>query len=761
MPRPLTVTITGRDETGPAFRSATDNAQQFSTRMVAMGTAVGTAMADLAVSGVRALGGQLKGMITDAQESARVGRLTEAVIKSTGGAAKITANQVGDLATAISNKTGMDDEAIQSGANLLLTFKNVRNEVGKNNDIFNRATQAAADLSAAGFGDLSGASKQLGKALNDPIKGMSALSKSGVTFTEQQKKQIKTLVESGKVLDAQKIILAEVESQVGGAAAAAGDPMKKLQVTIGNLREELGGALLPTVNRVADGLRGFIAGVQGQGQVEGFSGKLHALGVTVRNLVVAFQRWRDGPGGQALAAFITNRMIPAVTGLWGWVQQRLAPAVRELAGARLGALRDAFRSVQNAVEKNRPQLEALWRVFRLVADVLVTQVMPLLGRVANEHLRALGTAIGGVITGIGWFVRALRGMLNTALAVFGAIVNGAAKAFSWLPGINRLTARAARAFNKFRDDVNRSLDGVAKSRTITVTARGQIIFPDGRAISANSSGRGYQRAAAGGFITGPGGPTEDRIPAWLSNGEYVVNARATRENRALLEQINARRYAQGGLAIKANTLTEGFNDGLIRMTNSMVQAIGANAGKAVAAYAPKLTGGVGWQMMMAALRKVFPGLALISGFRPGAITATGNPSYHGKGRATDLPPRMDVFNWIAQNYGAQTRELIFSPAGGRQIWNGRPHTYTGITRANHWDHVHWAMANGGVIREPMLGVGLRSGDTYSLGERGPETVTPGVGGAGDIVIRNVMVVDGRVLAESQARYDRRGGRIGR
>jgi hypothetical protein len=119
----------------------------------------------------------------------------------------------------------------------------------------------------------------------------------------------------------------------------------------------------------------------------------------------------------------------------------------------------------------------------------------------------------------------------------------------------------------------------------------------------------------------------------------------------------------------------------------------------------------GWQWQMSVLRQRFPGLALISGFRPGAITATGNRSYHGMGRAVDVPPRMDVFNFIRGTYGANTRELIFSPANNAQIHNGRPHMYTGITRAQHFDHVHWAYRRGGIV--PKLadrGALLRSGE---------------------------------------------------
>src|SRR5207344_2048898 len=91
----------------------------------------------------------------------------------------------------------------------------------------------------------------------------------------------------------------------------------------------------------------------------------------------------------------------------------------------------------------------------------------------------------------------------------------------------------------------------------------------------------------------------------------------------------------------------------------------------------------GWQWQIAVLRRAFPGLQLISGFRPGARThATGAVSYHARGRAVDVPPRMDVFNWIRAVFGKRTRELIFSPAGMKQIHNGQPHLYTGVTRAD-------------------------------------------------------------------------------
>lgn len=216
------------------------------------GTFLGGAKSALkGFAGIFAVGLVVKGLkdvVAEAREAQKVGALTAQVIKSTGGAANVTASQVEKLATALSNKTAVDDEVIQHGANLLLTFKNVRNEAGKGADIFNQATAAAIDLSAAGFGSIDSASKMLGKALNDPIKGMTALGRAGVTFTASQQKTIKALVQSGDLLGAQKIILGEVKSQVGGAGAASATAGEKMRVAWNNAKESLGTALLPALD---------------------------------------------------------------------------------------------------------------------------------------------------------------------------------------------------------------------------------------------------------------------------------------------------------------------------------------------------------------------------------------------------------------------------------------------------------------------------------------------------------------------------------
>jgi hypothetical protein len=185
------------------------------------------------------------------REHLKVAAITTQAIKTTGGAAKVSAGQVEKLSDAIERKTGVDGDAIQSGANLLLTFTNVRNEAGKGNQIFDQSTALLADMSVALGQDAKGSAIQLGKALNDPVKGVTALSKVGVSFTEQQKKQIKTLVDSGNVLGAQKIILAELSKEFGGAAAAAADPADRAKVAYHQLQDEIGSNTLPIVNQLS------------------------------------------------------------------------------------------------------------------------------------------------------------------------------------------------------------------------------------------------------------------------------------------------------------------------------------------------------------------------------------------------------------------------------------------------------------------------------------------------------------------------------
>lgn len=251
----LSIVIAGVDKGATkVFKEVDAAAGATQNKLEALGEQIGPKLATAAAGVVLGVGLAMRSAFMAADESAKISRETERVIRTTGAAAWTTSDQIGDLATSISNLTGADDEMVQSGANMLLTFTNVQNRVGENNDVFDQATAVALDLATAYGTDMQSAVIQVGKALNDPIKGVTALSKAGVQFTKDQREQIKVLTESGDVLGAQKIILGELQLQFGGAAEAAGTPLEKLRVKVGNLQESMGGLLLPVVGKIADGL---------------------------------------------------------------------------------------------------------------------------------------------------------------------------------------------------------------------------------------------------------------------------------------------------------------------------------------------------------------------------------------------------------------------------------------------------------------------------------------------------------------------------
>lgn len=177
-------------------------------------------------------------MLSESKQAEEAAKKVEAILRATGGAAGVTARQVDDLANSLSALTGIDDDAIKGGEAMLLTFKNI----GK--DVFPAATQAMLDMSETMGQDLKASAIQLGKALNDPKEGLSALQRIGVTFSESQKDVIKSLVETGQTAKAQTLILKEIQEEMGGTAAAArdtlGGALKALDTSFGNLFQTLG-----------------------------------------------------------------------------------------------------------------------------------------------------------------------------------------------------------------------------------------------------------------------------------------------------------------------------------------------------------------------------------------------------------------------------------------------------------------------------------------------------------------------------------------
>src|SRR6185312_8415147 len=211
---------------------------------------VGGIAAAGAAAGIAALGFGLKACIDQANQAAAANAQLNAVIKSTGGVAGVTSQHAQDLASSLGKVTMFDDQATEGAESMLLTFTNI----GKGGGVFDMATKTALDMSQALGQDLKSSSIQLGKALNDPIRGITALQRVGVTFTQQQKDQIAAMVQAGNVAGAQKLILGELNREFGGSAEAAGKTLPGQLAIMGhafdNAKEKIGGVFIPILTKI-------------------------------------------------------------------------------------------------------------------------------------------------------------------------------------------------------------------------------------------------------------------------------------------------------------------------------------------------------------------------------------------------------------------------------------------------------------------------------------------------------------------------------
>ena len=194
------------------------------------------------------------------QQQAKAIAQVEAGLKSTGGQVGYTSQQLQQMASDLQSKTLFGDEQIlQDATAQLLTFTNISGEQ------FARTQQAALDLATRLDGDLKGASIQLGKALNDPVANLSALSRSGIQFSAEQKEVIGSLAETGRLAEAQTLILDELNKQYGGsaeAAAKADGGFTQLANSFGDLQEEFGKIMVDVLQPTIDYLRDLVARFQ-------------------------------------------------------------------------------------------------------------------------------------------------------------------------------------------------------------------------------------------------------------------------------------------------------------------------------------------------------------------------------------------------------------------------------------------------------------------------------------------------------------------
>jgi hypothetical protein len=447
------------------LNSATKDVSTFGKGMNVASKVAGAALLGLTAVGVAGF--------REMAANSKVAGQTAAAIKSTGGAANVTTGQVKRLADSIEAYSGMDAAAIQSGQNLLLTFTKVRNEAGKGNDIFNQTTRIMADMATRMDGDTKGAAIQLGKALNDPIKGVSALGEVGVTFTDAQKDLIASLVKSGDTVGAQKVILAELNTEFGGSAKAAGETLPgklaRLRNGFDGVAETLATGLLPGL----EGLIGLGKDATAWMNEHGTATKVAsvavvALGAAIITINAVTKAWAatSAAAGVIQSLFITKTAIATVaTQQQAIAQTGLNYAMRAnpigIVITAIALLGTAFVIAWQKSETFRAVVKASWDAIKTAAGAVanfVVHTIPaafqsVLGWVrANwpkiatiisgpfAPLVALATNAFGVRSGL---VGAFRFVLGFTRGVISSIVGW----FARLPGqLGSMAASAGRAF---------------------------------------------------------------------------------------------------------------------------------------------------------------------------------------------------------------------------------------------------------------------------------------------------------------------------
>jgi hypothetical protein len=210
-----------------------------------------------ATAALGAFGGFMINAARGAEEARQANQRLGNVLDSMG--FESATDRVAAYAESLEKTIAVDADVIKATQTKLATFSNLTKTVNTAGGAFDRATKAALDMAAAGFGTAEGNAVQLGKALQNPIKGITALAKSGIDFTEQEKDKIRTLVESNKLLEAQDMILAAVEKQVGGTAEESASSFQKLMFALMGVADVFGDLLLPAIDAIAPKVAAFSA----------------------------------------------------------------------------------------------------------------------------------------------------------------------------------------------------------------------------------------------------------------------------------------------------------------------------------------------------------------------------------------------------------------------------------------------------------------------------------------------------------------------
>jgi hypothetical protein len=392
-----------------------------------------------------------------ASANARVGQTLE-----NAGMGKAT-DRVLAYAESLEGTLGVDEKVIKNTQAKLGTFHELASSADEAGGAFDRATLAAMDMAAAGFGDAESNAVQLGKALQDPVKGITALNKSGVTFTDEQKKMVKSMQETGDMAGAQDLILSELEGQVGGTAEATADSSAKMSLAFADVGEKIGSALLPVLDQLAPIIQNMAAWMSDN------TTAVLALGGVIAGLAAAF-----------VAANAALKIYQAAMLVWNGVTKAATIAQRALnlvmkanpIGLVITAVTLLIAGIMLLWNKNegfRNFVTGAWKAIQKVAVAVWNAIKAAVLAVLNW----ITTKIGQVKTIITAAWNLIR---TTAVKAWNGVRQAVATVASWITTkINQVKAIVTAVWSAIRSSASTAWNGVKSAVSSVVNSIKSII----------------------------------------------------------------------------------------------------------------------------------------------------------------------------------------------------------------------------------------------------------------------------------------------
>lgn len=327
------------------------------------------------------------------------------------------------------------------------------------------------------------------------------------------------------------------------------------------------------LSSASDVLAGMVQNGQGAQAAKDFEQISEAAkrgGVSVGVITKAFTSYRSA----ASAAGVSTNAATAAQQKSTQAALAQAAALKSSTDAALGAF-GAETSYRQALASAEAQAKKSNAGFKGMSDAVIanrTQLQNLAGQ-WNAQIQAMA-ANGASMDRIRAKYRTTRqDVINVAMGM-GATAAEAKRYADRLLQIPKtvatsVTADTANALASIRA-LQGYLNDIPRNVHVNVTASTNANLADISGIN------GPRKKATGGAVFGPGTSTSDSIPAYLSNGEYVMRAAAVQKyGVAMFDHLNAMHFAKGG-PVRSYTDTNGSKSYYVPLGAKNVDWAGAH-----------------------------------------------------------------------------------------------------------------------------------------------------------------------------------------